>query len=154
MNRLNVTTVVALVLTALAMSAAFAHLLELPAKIRLDGAEYLTVQQIYRGWALLGIVIYAALVSTFALTIWVRKDPLAFRLTLIALLCIVAAQIVFWVFTYPVNQETRNWTVLPEDWQQLRTRWEFSHAFGALFEFCAFAALVVSVVARKARTDN
>ena len=38
-----------------------AHLLELPHKIHLPAAEYLTVQQIYAGWALLGIVPLAAI---------------------------------------------------------------------------------------------
>ena len=37
------------------MAAGMAHLFELPNKIHLSREDYLTVQQIYRGWALLGI---------------------------------------------------------------------------------------------------
>jgi len=33
-----------------------AHLLELPKKIKLSAEDYLIVQQIYRGWSLLGVV--------------------------------------------------------------------------------------------------
>jgi hypothetical protein len=47
---------VSLLFTALALGAAMAHLLELPKKIKLSAEDYLIVQQIYRGWALLGIV--------------------------------------------------------------------------------------------------
>lgn len=56
MSRANITTFVSVLLTAFVMAAAVAHLLELPTKMTLNGAEYMTVQQIYRGWALLGIV--------------------------------------------------------------------------------------------------
>ena len=42
----------------------FAHLLELPNRIGLSREEYLTVQQIYRGWALTGVFVFGALLST------------------------------------------------------------------------------------------
>jgi hypothetical protein len=148
-SRVNIASVTSLLLTALVMAAAVAHLLELPAKMKLSGSDYLTVQQIYRGWSVLGIVIYAALAATLALAVVVRRQRRALRLVLVAILCIVAAQIVFWTFTFPVNQETTNWTVLPEHWQQLRVRWEFSHAAGAVLQFSALAALVASVLVRE-----
>ena len=45
----------------IASAPALAHLLELPNKIGLSRDDYLIVQQIYRGWALLGIVVLSAL---------------------------------------------------------------------------------------------
>jgi hypothetical protein len=42
----------AIILTALALVPAGAHVLELPNKIGLDRDHYMIVQQIYRGWAL------------------------------------------------------------------------------------------------------
>jgi hypothetical protein len=148
MSRVNMIAFVSVLLTAFVMAAAIAHLLELPAKMQLNGSDYLTVQQIYRSWALLGIVIYAALSATLVLAALVRTQR-AQRLVVAAILCIVAAQIVFWAFTYPVNQVTNNWTLLPEDWQQLRVRWEFSHAAGAVLQFSALAALVASLLVRE-----
>jgi hypothetical protein len=148
-SRVNIASVTSLLLTALVMAAAVAHLLELPAKMKLSGSDYLTVQQIYRGWSRLGIVICAALAATLALAVIVCRQRRAFGLVLVAILCIVAAQIVFWAVTFPVNQETTNWTVLPEHWQQLRVRWEFSHAAGAVLQFSALAALVGSVLVRE-----
>ena len=43
-----------LLFAALALCPAMAHLLELPNKMNLSREDYLTVQQIYRGWALQG----------------------------------------------------------------------------------------------------
>jgi hypothetical protein len=125
-----------------------AHLLELPRKIDLSREAYLTVQQIYRGWSLLGIVVLAALLSTFILTILVRHQRTAFILTLVAFLCMAAAHVVFWTYTYPANQATNNWTVLPENWQALRTQWEYSHAIGAGLNLLALITLILSVLVR------
>ncbi len=145
---LNTMRFMSLLFTALALAPALAHVLELPNKINLSGEDYLTVQQIYRGWALLGIVVVGALLSTLVLTIMVRKEPEIFTLTLISFLCIVGTQVVFWVFTYPVNQKANNWTLLPENWLELRNQWEYSHATGAGLDLIALITLILSVVAR------
>jgi ABC-type cobalamin transport system permease subunit len=137
-----------LLFAALALAPALAHLLELPNKIGLSREDYLTVQQIYRGWALLGFVVAGALLSTLILTIMVRKRPKEFALTLVAFACIVGTQVVFWAFTFPANQQTSNWTVLPENWMALRTQWEYSHAASAVLNLIALIALIVSVLIR------
>jgi len=137
-----------LLFAALALAPSLAHLLELPNKIRLSREEYLTVQQIYRGWAWLGLVVAIALLSTLALTIMVRSQPTVLALTLVALLCIVGTQIVFWTFTFPANRQTSNWTVLPENWKALRTQWEYSHAASAVLNLIALIALIFSVLMR------
>lgn len=135
-----------LLFTAIALGAGLAHLFALPNKIHLPPEEYLTVQQIYRGWALLGIVLGMALISTLVLTLMVRRKPKAFVLTLIALLCIAGSLLVFFIFTYPANQRTENWTVLPDDWQQLRSQWEYSHAANAILYVIALSVLIWSVL--------
>jgi hypothetical protein len=137
-----------LLFAALALAPALAHLLELPNKIGLSRDDYLTVQQIYRGWALLGFVVAGALLSTLVLTIMVRDRPKVFALTLVAFLCIVGTQVVFWTFTFPANQQTGNWTVLPENWMALRTHWEYSHAASAVLNLIAFIALLLAVLTR------
>lgn len=144
----NVVRFISLLFTALTLAPAMAHLLELPHKIHLPREDYLTVQQIYRGWSLLGIVVIGALLSTLLLTILVRKQRSAFVLTLIALLCLVAAHAVFWTHTYPANQATSNWTVMPSNWQDLRQQWEYSHATGAGLNLGALMALLTGVLAR------
>jgi ribose/xylose/arabinose/galactoside ABC-type transport system permease subunit len=137
-----------LLFAALALAPAMAHLLELPNKINLSREDYLTVQQIYRGWALLGFVVAGALLSTLVLTIVVRKERKAFVFSLIAFLCIAGTQVVFWTNTYPANQATNNWTILPENWVELRRQWEYSHATSAVLNLVVLVMLVLSVLAR------
>ena len=137
-----------LLFAALALAPAMAHLLELPNKINLPREDYLTVQQIYRGWNLLGFVVAGALLSTLALTITVRQERKAFTFALIAFLCIVGTQVVFWTYTYPANQATNNWTTLPGNWTELRRQWEYSHATSAVLNLVALIGLILSVLAR------
>jgi len=139
---------IALLFTALALAPALAHLLELPNKINLSREAYLTVQQIYRGWVLLGFVIAGALLSTLALTITVRQERGAFIFALIAFLCIVGTQVIFWIYTYPANRATKNWTMLPENWVGLRKQWEYSHATSAILNLVALVALILSILTR------
>jgi len=47
----------------LALTPAFAHLLELPNKIKLSREDYRTVQQNYRGWSRTGFFVAGALLS-------------------------------------------------------------------------------------------
>ena len=138
-----------LLFAALALAPTMAHLLELPNKINLPREEYLVVQQIYRGWALLGFVVGGALLSTLALTFLVRRSPRSFAFSLTAFLCIVGTQIVFWSITYPANAATQNWTMLPENWQVLRRQWEYSHAASAVLNLAALIALIASVLTRR-----
>ena len=139
---MNMVWVASLLLATLALMPAAAHLLELPNKIKLSGKEYLTVQRLYRGWALAGIVVAAALLSTLMLLFMLRGWPTAFALAWVAFLCIAGTQIVFWTFTYPVNRMTANWTFLPGDWPELRKRWEYSHAASAVLNLIALVALI------------
>ena len=144
--RLTIMRFLSLLFTTLALGPALAHLLEAPNKINLSGDDYLTVQQLYRGWAMLGIVVAGAVLSTLFLTIMVRKQSNAFTFTLIALLCIVGTQIVFWTFTHPVNQATSNWTLLPANWQELRQQWEYSRVASAVLNLTAMVTLILSML--------
>jgi hypothetical protein len=134
----------AILFTALALAPALAHVMELPNKIRMPRDAYLTVQSIYRGWQFVGIVVVGALVSTFLLM--QVADASAFAPALIAFLCIVATQVVFWVLTFPVNLRTRNWTNLAGDWLRLRRRWEFSHALSAALNLVAMVCTTIAVL--------
>ena len=65
---------------------------------------------------------------------------------LIAPLLLVGELVVFWSFIFPVNQATENWTMLPDNWQALRSQWEYSHAVRAILYVLAVGALVMSVL--------
>jgi hypothetical protein len=65
-----------------------------------------------------------------------------------ALTSLVAAQAVFWIWTFPANQATSNWTTQPVNWETLRRNWEYSHLAGAVFQALAMAALIIAVLRR------
>jgi hypothetical protein len=99
----------ALVLTAVALAPAAAHVLELPNKLPLHREEYLTVQQVYRGRSRLGFIVIAALIATFWMAV-VADESSEIPATM-AFVAILLTQVVFWLFTFPVNLRTHNWTV-------------------------------------------
>ena len=138
-----------IILVAISMAATWAHLLEMPAKLTLSRSEYFTVQQIYRGWAWLGVIIFSALASTSALAVLTRPDRILVRGAAASTACIVLALIVFFSFTFPANQATANWTVAPDNWPVLRRQWEYAHAGEALLYFAALIFLVVAAVSRR-----
>jgi hypothetical protein len=70
-------------------------------------------------------------------------------LTLLALACALAAQGLYWAFTYPANVATENWTVVPDNWDRLRRQWEYSHAAGAAFQLVGFCLLTLAVLSRR-----
>ena len=135
----------AIVLTALALVPGGAHLFALPNKIYLSESNYFIVQNIYRGWALFGIVLFGALFADLALA-WAMRGQRAFVFVLICVICLVANLVIFFAFTFPANQATSNWTEVPADWHQLRWQWEVSHAVNALLAFVGFCSLAISML--------
>jgi hypothetical protein len=136
----------AVILTALAFVPSGAHLAELPGKIGLSGDAYFTVQGIYRGWALFGAVWIAALLADLVLAIGLRHRRSACVFAAIACLCVAAAFLVFFTWTFPANQITQNWTSMPENWAQLRTEWEYSHAATAVLLFVALCSVTLATL--------
>lgn len=137
--------------TTLALGPALAHLLELPNKIGLPKDTYFTVQQIYAGWSLLGVVLMVQLLAIVAVILLTRDDRRRRRLAIVALLCLAGAQALFWIFTFPANTATANWTHQPDNWEALRAQWEYSHAGGALLQLVAMVCLVLAALQDGAR---
>jgi hypothetical protein len=144
--RSRITGLFAIVLVAICLVPAGAHFFELPHKMALSPERYMTVQGIYAGWALFGIAIAAALMLTAAHTFMVRDDRAAFTFVLIAFLCLVATQMIFWSFTYPMNVASENWTRMPESFEAARRQWEYSHAASAALTFAALIAITLSAL--------
>ena len=44
------------------------------------------------------------------------------------------------------NAATQNWTVVPAGWEDLRTRWEYSHAVNAALTFGAFCFIALAAL--------
>jgi hypothetical protein len=135
---------ITLLLAALVLAPGMAHLLEMPHKMQLTQESYGVVQYIYGGWALLGIVQIAAVICSFLFYFRSGRSPLV----LIASILLAVTLVVFFIWTYPVNRSTHNWSVLPENWEALRRQWEYSHAVNALLELTAYILLLSAVLGK------
>jgi MFS family permease len=144
----------AIILTALALVPGGAHLAALPNKIDLPQDSYFIVQDIYRGWALFGIVLFGAVFANLAAAIMLRRERRPFWLSLGACLCIVATLVIFFIWTYPANQATDNWTFVPTGWEALRQQWECSHAINAFITFVALCLATGSGLAAAPGQDS
>jgi hypothetical protein len=145
----NIFFAIAFVFVALMLGVSLAHLLALPNKIDLTRNDYLISQQVYRGWSLAAVLVIGALFSTLLLAIFTRHTRAISIPVLIAFLLLAASQVIFWVYTFPANQQTNNWGYLPDNWMQLRKQWEYSHAAGAVLNFLAFTCLLMAVLRKR-----
>lgn len=114
-------------LTALLMGSTFCHVLEMPAKLKIDGPLWMTLQQtLYRAFATVGAFVeMGAILATVVLAFLVRENRQAFYLTLVAAVSLIVAFFVVWVFfTNAVDVQVLDWTAdtIPADWMRWRTR--------------------------------
>lgn len=142
---------VALLATAMALGGALAHAYALPNKIDMTREAYFTAQAIYLGWNRLAIVLAVQLLGILCVLVLHRRKPRVAGPALAALAGLIAAQAVFWLWTYPANRATESWTVQPETWETLRAQWEYSHLAGAGFQLLAMGALILAVLNRPDR---
>jgi hypothetical protein len=137
--------------TALAMTAAVAHLMELPAKRRYEPPLYVRLHRtLYWNFGrIAGPAETAAVLTTGVLTWWrSRRNPTAVAPTAVAAGCLTTAHGAFWTIVSPVNVEMIKWPLdaIPGDWTTARDRWEYGHAARACLLVGALAALVWSNV--------
>ena len=144
----------AIMFTALALVPSGAHLAALPNKMAMAQPAYFVAQQIYAGWALFGIVLFGALVANLAHAVVLRNLGRSFGYALAAFLLIAANLTIFFIWTFPTKQATNNWTVVPKNWNELRTQWEYSHAANTVVTFAALVCVVIAVLPQPSQRDN
>ncbi|WP_274425235.1 DUF1772 domain-containing protein [Chelativorans sp. YIM 93263] len=135
-----------IILIALSFVPSGAHLIELPNKITLDREAYFTVQQIYRGWALFGIPLFAALSTSLILAVLSRSEGLPFLYASASFILVLVSLITFFTWIFPANQATENWTTIPENWEALRRQWEYTHAVNAVMMLAALVSAIMSAL--------
>jgi len=133
--------------TAVAMTAAVAHLLELPAKRRYEATLYVRLHRtLYWNFGrIAGPAESVAVLTTGVLAWWRRRrEATAFAATAVAAGCLAAAHGTFWTIVNPVNVEMVRWPLdaIPGNWATARDRWEYGHAVRAFLLTGALAALV------------
>ena len=92
--------------------------------------------------SLLVVQVIALLTAAFL----ARRERRVLVPTLLALFFVLGAQVLFWVYTYPANAVTANWTVQTDDWMRLRRMWEYSHLAG--LQVLALTCLIAAVMSR------
>lgn len=143
--RLVCVRVVAIASVALYLVPTGAHLFELPHTMALSPADYMVAQQVYRGWSLFGIVAFVALLATLLHALMRRGQRAVRVLSLVAFLCCIGTQAIFWIFTYPMNVATNNWTSVPPHFDAARRQWEYSHAASAVLTFLSLIAIASAI---------
>ena len=142
-----------LMLTALTVGMAFAHLLQMPAKLAYPGPQWLLLQQtLYGNFRVLGTLIDAgAVICALALVVQVRQPARGW--TLFGAMCLLGAHVAWWIAVVPLNAQIAQYTAhtLPPDWTQLRLDWEYAHATRFALQAAALAALVLSVLVETPR---
>ncbi len=146
MSRLMPIQVLGVASLALILIPAGAHLFSLASKMRLPPDQYMTAQRAYDAWALFGIAIAAAVVLTAVHTWLVFDRTPAMLLSSLACLGVLATQVIFWLYTYPMNVASSNWTAIPDNFEAARQQWEYSHAASAVILFAVLLAFVLSAL--------
>jgi hypothetical protein len=82
-----------------------------------------------------------------------RKLGRSFGYALASSLLIAANLAIFFVWTFPTNQATNNWTVVPKNWSALRIQWEYSHAANAVVTFAALVCVVIAVLRQSSHAE-
>ena len=140
----NALIVFTLVPAVLAFSLLFAHVLEIPGKLQLDGPEWLTLQQhLYIAFAPAGAISeIAAIALSWMVFLNLRRSP-GRSLAFLAALCLTAALVVWFMAVARMNTRINAWTAqsLPTDWQGVRNRWESGHAIALLLYALAILLL-------------
>lgn len=125
---------------------AFAHVAELPGKLRLDGADWLMVQHnLYIGFGPFAAVVEPLTIGlawVLVFRLWRRRERIAPALA--AASCVSIGLMVWALVVSPVNGTLNGWTAatLPLDWMAYRNHWEVGHAIHAMLFFAAFCLLV------------
>jgi len=139
---------ITMVLAALDMGMAFSHVLEMPAKMRVDGRLWLTFQQrLYRALGTVGAVVeIGAVITSAALSFLIRGQQPGSRLAVAGAACLGAAFVVWVGFVNPVNRRVGRWTVqsIPGDWKRWRARWEYAHTTRFVLQLLGFSLLLLS----------
>jgi hypothetical protein len=134
----------AIVFLALIFAPAAAHLFALRNKIGMNQPDYYIAQRAYRRWDIFGWPYLGALVFTAWLAIALRGEGAEFWLSAAALFLTALSLVIFFIWVFPGNRATRNWTVAPENWDSLRRRWEYGHAGSAGANFLALCLVTAA----------
>jgi hypothetical protein len=139
-----------LTLTALNLGLTFSHVMEMPAKMKYGGSLYGTINNtLYLKFGTApGIAVeIGSIAAALVLAYLVRRRGPVFWWTLAGALCLLAAQVLWWVTVAPANAQIRTWAAaVPADWTQVRDQWERSHAARFVLQLGGLGALLLALL--------
>jgi hypothetical protein len=148
---LNVWRFSSVMTTAMTMSAAVAHLMEMPGKMEYEPPLYVRLHRtLYPTFGRTAGPAEAVAVAATGVLAWVvrRRHRPSSGLMGVAAGCLAAAHAIFWGVVQPANVTMMRWPLdaIPEDWAKWRSRWEYGHAVRAGLVTTALSALTWSLV--------
>ena len=155
---LRIARFVVIMLATLSLGVGIGHLMQLPARMGWD--QYLWVGSTVQGgtYALsrpLGVLLQVTtIVALIVLALLLRRHGAAgFAFTVAAAVMFAIGLLIWWVLVYPVNVELAKWVngPVPDNWTDWRSLWEWGQAANGLAQLMGFAALIASVLVKKAK---
>ena len=143
---------IALLLMGIELGVSYSHLMQLPGKSQLSVAMFIAVQTVLIQYKIgLGIVEIGSFLAMLVILWLVRTKTLTFRLTLSALLMLVAAFLVWGIFIEPINAIVDTWTAssFPENWTLYRDRWHLFHIVRLILLTVGMSSLIGSVLVKE-----
>ena len=143
---------IALLLMGIELGVSYSHLMQLPGKSQLLVATFIAVQTVLIQYKIgLGIVEIGSFLAMLVILWLVRTKTLTFRLTLSALLMLVAAFLVWGIFIEPINAVVDTWTAssFPENWTLYRDRWHLFHIVRLILLTIGMSSLIGSVLVKE-----
>ena len=140
---------IALLLMGIELGVSYSHLMQLPGKSQLSVAMFIAVQTVLIQYKIgLGIVEIGSFLAMLVILWLVRTKTLTFRLTLGALLMLIAAFLVWGVFIEPINAVVDTWTAssFPHNWTSYRDRWHLFHIVRLILLTVGASSLIGSVL--------
>ena len=139
-------------LTAIGMGATLVNplvdLFELSTMFSLSPQEYLMVQRTQKSTIVFFTIIVVAtsfLMLAYMLIVW--SVPFAFTLSIVACLCLAAAEVIYWSVRRQTVALTSGWTIVPDRFELIRKKLEYAQAISAVFALLAFTTMMLSVTA-------
>jgi hypothetical protein len=143
---------ISLLLMGIELGVSYSHLMQLPGKSQLSLAMFIAVQNVLIKYKIgLGIVEFGSFLAMLAILWLCRLKFLTFRLTLLALLTLVVAYLVWGVYIEPINTVINTWTTssFPRDWISYRDRWHLFHIIRLILLTIGMSSLIISALVKE-----
>lgn len=142
----------AVLLAALSLGMSFAHVLEMPPRLRWAPELWMATTNFGGLYWLFGrvggVIDVGAIATAFILTYALRRERRAFRFALSGALLLTAGLGLWAALVAPANAVMAGWVpaTLPANFAAVRDRWEGGHATVAIAKLAGFASLVLGLL--------